>query len=172
MPSNMAYIIIFDIKVFFLYHLSLKKHPAKKKTFYMTYTRFLNKKGIIPKNINTDQAKNTGMAMVLIFLIIAVLSRKQYVVVVAMIVLALNMVYPMIYRPVARFWLGLSQLLGMIVSKVILTVIFFVIVTPVGLIRRLAGSDTLRIKIWKKGNSSVFKIRDHTYAKEDMETPY
>jgi len=78
----------------------------------------------------------------------------------------------MIYRHVARLWLGLSQLVGMVVSKILLTVIFFIVVTPTGLIRRLAGFDTLRIKIWKNDNSSVFKIREHTYTKDDIKTPY
>ncbi len=128
--------------------------------------------GIIPKNINKDQARDTGMAMVLICLLIAIIGQKHHFTGIAAVLLVLNMVWPMLYKPVARLWLGLAHLLGTVVSKILLTVIFFVLVTPIGLIRRLTGSDVMRLKIWKKDSASVFKIREHTYTKEDIQTPY
>lgn len=130
------------------------------------------KKGIIPKNINKDQARDTGMAMVLVCLLIAVIGQKRHFTGIAIGLLVLNMVWPMIFKHVARLWLGLSHLLGTVVSKLVLTVIFFVLVTPIGFIRRLAGADSLKLKFWKKGSASVFRIREHTYTKEDIQTPY
>ena len=128
--------------------------------------------GIIPKNISKDQARDTGMAMVLVCLLIAILGQKHHFTSIAAALLVLNMVWPMLYKPVAWLWLGLTHLLGTAVSKIFLTVIFFTLVTPFGLIRRLTGADSLKLKIWKKDSDSVFKIREHSYTKEDIQTPY
>ena len=138
----------------------------------MIDTNLPENEGIIPKNINKGQARDTGMAMVLVCLLIAIVGRKQHFTGIAAVLLVLNMVWPMLYKPVAMLWLGLAHLLGTVVSKILLTVIFIVLVTPIGLIRRLTGSDSLRLKIWKKDSHSVFKIREHTYTKEDIQTPY
>ena len=127
---------------------------------------------LVPKTISTDQAKDTGMAMVLICLLIAFFGQKQQLFVIAILLLLVNMTWPKIYKPVAKIWLGLSHLLGTIVSKVVLSVIFFGLVMPVGLARRILGKDSLQVKKWKKGRDSVFKARDHEFTSEDISHPY
>ncbi len=129
-------------------------------------------KEFIPKSISTDQAKDTGMAMVLICLLIAFFGQKQQLFVIAILLLLVNMIWPKIYKPVAKIWLGLSHLLGTIVSKVILSIIFFGLVMPVGLARRISRKDSLQVKEWKKGRESVFKAREHEFTSEDISHPY
>ena len=128
--------------------------------------------GFIPRTITRDQAKDTGMAMVLVCLIIAFVAGKDLFFKLAVVVLLINMIWPDIYRPVAKLWLGLSHLMGTVMSKIILSVIFFVMVTPVGLIRRLMGADSLQLKKWKKGSASVFRVRDHKFEPEDVNHPF
>jgi hypothetical protein len=99
-------------------------------------------------------------------------SGKQQFVLIAVLLLLIDMIRPDIYKPLAKFWLGFSHLLGTVMSKVILTIIFFILVVPVGLLRRLMGKDALRLKEWKKGSNSVFKIRDHKLTSDDIKNPY
>ena len=54
------------------------------------------------------------------------------------------------------------------VSKIILTLIFFLIVTPVGLIRRWTGADSLQLKKWKQGTDSVFVERQGVIQDKDL----
>jgi hypothetical protein len=129
-------------------------------------------KGFIPATVSVEQAKDTGMAMVLICLLIAVMSGRRQFELIAIILLLINMVRPVIYRPLAKIWFGFSNLLGTLMSKVILTIIFFILVVPIGLIRRLMGKDSLRLKEWKKGSNSVFRIRDHKFISDDIINPY
>lgn len=112
------------------------------------------------------------MAMVLICLLIAFFGQKQQFSGVAILLLLLNMIWPSIFKPLAKIWLGLSHMLGTIMSKIILVVIFFGLVLPVGLLRRFLGKDTLQLKKWKKGHDSVFKVRDHEFTSEDINHPY
>lgn len=126
----------------------------------------------IPRVITRSQAKDTGMAMVLICLLIGVLLDKPRFFVIAIPLLVINMIYPLFYRPIATIWLGLSTLLGTIMSKLLLSLMFFIIVTPIGVMRKILGADSLNLKIWNKEKKSVFKIRDHTFEAEEIEKPY
>lgn len=42
-----------------------------------------------------------------------------------------------------RLWMGLAEVLSFVMTRVILAVVFFLLVTPIGLIRRMVGGDPL-----------------------------
>ena len=117
-------------------------------------------------------AKDTGLALVLILLIVLYIRQPGWLVLFAMAALVLTMVWPPVFTPLAKIWFGFSHFLGTIVSKIILSLVFFLIVTPMGLIRKAFGADPMKAKLWKKGEGSVLVDRDHLYTKEDIEKPY
>jgi multisubunit Na+/H+ antiporter MnhG subunit len=82
------------------------------------------------------------------------------------------MIWPNAFRPLATLWFGLSHVLSSVVSRMILTVLFFLIVTPIGLIRRAMGADALQLKKWKQGLDSVFIVRQGVIQGKDLENPY
>ena len=133
-------------------------------------TIFLKKR--LNTNISKEQAKDTGMAMVLILLLIGFFFEENIFFKISITVLIINMIIPNIYKPIAIIWLGLSHLLGTIVSSMILTLVFFIVVTPIGLFRRLIGIDSLKLKKFKQGNESVMEIRDFTFTHNEIEKPF
>ena len=52
--------------------------------------------------------------------------------------------------PLNKLWMRFGQLIGMIISPIVLGTIFFVIFTPYGLVMRLLGRDELRLKLEKR----------------------
>lgn len=50
---------------------------------------------------------------------------------------------PDVVHPLNRVWLRLGLLIGKVVNPVVMTVVFFAVFTPMGLIRRLLGKDAL-----------------------------
>ena len=125
-----------------------------------------------PITISKKQASDTGMAAVLLLLLAGLFSNNIIYYKIAIPVLIVNMTFPMFYYPVAFIWLGFSQLIGTIVSKIILTIIFFILVIPVGVFRRLLGIDSLQISEFKKSNKSVMRMRNYTFVSDDIENPY
>jgi hypothetical protein len=119
-----------------------------------------------------EQAKDTGMALVLICLLLGYWGKFPKFLPVALVVLLITMIWPKAFKPLAVVWFGLSHLLSSVVSRVILTILFFVVVTPIGLIRRLFGADALQLKKWKQGRDSVFIVREGTVTGKDMTNPY
>jgi Saxitoxin biosynthesis operon protein SxtJ len=126
----------------------------------------------LKKPITKAQCSDTGMAVLLLLLLFSVTLKKGDLITVAIVVLVINMVFPQIYRPVALVWLGLSHLLGTVMSKILLTAVFFTVVTPVGLARRLLGKDSLKLNGFKAGRESVMLVRNHTFVGQDIEKPY
>ena len=124
------------------------------------------------KTITSEQCKDSGLALVLICLICFLVWKHQFLILLAIAFLLVAMTYPPIFKPFARLWFGLSTALGTVVSRIILTIVFFTVVLPVGLMRRALGKDAMKIKIWKKDNTSVFRRREHRFAAKDLEHPY
>jgi hypothetical protein len=119
-----------------------------------------------------EQAKDTGMAMVLICLLLGYWGKFPKFLPVSLVLLILTMAWPNAFRPLAVLWFGFSHLLSRVMSRVILTVVFFLVVTPIGVIRRLCGADALKLKKWKQGRGSVFVVREGVIQGKDMANPY
>jgi hypothetical protein len=124
------------------------------------------------RSISKEQSKDTGMAMVLLLLLFSAAFKRETLVTMAIVALLVDMTFPQLYRPVAVLWLGLSHLLGTVVSKALLTLVFFGVVTPIGLARKLLGIDSLKLKDFKSGDKSVMVVRNHTFTGQDIEKPY
>lgn len=124
------------------------------------------------KKMTIDQAKDTGLATILILLLFVYLGGYNYLVLPAIFVLLLAMIWPAIFKPLAKVWFGFSHLLGSIISKILLSMIFYIVVTPIGLLRRARGADSMRISKWKQNGESVFIERNHTYSTTDLKNPY
>jgi hypothetical protein len=112
------------------------------------------------------------MALTLLCLLGVYFWEVQTLVPAALVILGLTMVWPRAFRPLAGLWFGFSHLLGTIMSRVILTVLFFGLVTPIGLLRRALGADVLQLKKWKKGQESVFQVRGQLVTPKDLQAPY
>lgn len=51
---------------------------------------------------------------------------------------------PQVLRPVHTAWMGMGHILGWINTRILLGIVFYALVTPIGLLRRLMGNDTMR----------------------------
>jgi len=127
---------------------------------------------LLKRKITKDQSRDTGMAMVLLFLILFASRKREGYLFVAIALHILNMTWPQVYRPIAVIWLWLSDLLGSVVSKVLLSVVFFLVVTPIAILRRLAGKDSLKLRAFKASQDSAMLERNHTFVSQDLEKPY
>jgi len=124
--------------------------------------------------VDRERSKDAGLALALILLLVAWIAagiRHPLIAAAAAIVL-ICMTAPRIFAPFAALWFGLSRVLGAVVSRVVLTAVYALVVFPMGLALRLAGADAMQMKRWKKADGSVFVDRNHRFTKEDVEHPY
>lgn len=68
-------------------------------------------------------------------------------------------VLPQVLLPLHKIWMTLAVILGFIMSRVILTILFYIIITPLSLLAKLFGKDFLDRKI-EPTRKSYWNIRE------------
>ena len=119
-----------------------------------------------------DRSRDTGLALVLLILIAQLATGRRGLTTAAVVTLVITMTIPLLFRPLSVVWFGFSHVLGTVMSKVLLTAVFYLIVTPVGVVRRLLGHDSLRLRAFKAAETSVMHERHHVFAPDDLDKPY
>jgi len=127
---------------------------------------------MLKSEFSKKQLREAGIVLVIILLIAGIYTENNFWTVISVVALFLHLIIPHLFYPVAIVWFNLSELLGTIVSKLILGIIFFLVVVPVGMIRRISGKDGLMLKRFGRDKHSVLKTRNHTYKSEDLNKPY
>ena len=122
-------------------------------------------------DIKIGSNKSFGIVFFTVFLILSLYplvnseSIRIWSLIISIIFLVLGLLNSKILTPLNKLWFKFGILLGKIVSPFVMGIIFFLVVTPIGLIMRLFGKDVLNLKynekksywIEKKGPKSKMK---------------
>lgn len=82
-------------------------------------------------------------------------SIRPWALAIAAAFAAVTLVRPRLLRPLNRLWYRFGLLLGAVVAPVVMAVVFFLTVTPIAFIMRVAGKDPLRRR-WDERASSYW----------------
>src|SRR5687767_5414962 len=77
---------------------------------------------------------------------------------------------PSLLRPVYRGWMRLGEVLGWVNTRIILTLIFFLVVTPIGLLMRLFGRSPIAVA--KRNDSYWTDVEPHSYGDRHVEKQF
>jgi len=105
------------------------------------------------KEIKTGSNKSFGIVFFVIFIIIALWpllkdeNIRVWSIIISIIFLTLGLLNSKILTPLNKLWMRLGILLGAIVSPIVMGVVYFGVITPIGLIMKLFGKDVLNLKI-------------------------
>lgn len=58
-----------------------------------------------------------------------------------------GLLVPQILRPIEKGWMKFAEVMSAIMTRVILTLAFFLVITPFGLLMRLMGKDLLDMRL-------------------------
>ena len=106
-------------------------------------------------DIKIGSNRSFGLVFSIVFLIIAIYplinseGLRVWSLIIAIIFLVLGLINSKILTPLNKLWFKFGILLGKILSPVIMAVIFFLVVTPIGLFMRMIGKDLLNLKFNK-----------------------
>jgi len=78
---------------------------------------------------------------------------------------------PKILKPLQKIWMGLALVLGSVMTRVILTAVFCLVLTPIGILIRLSGKDLLNLKR-EGGSASYWKRREKKDSRENYEKQF
>lgn len=69
---------------------------------------------------------------------------RSWALAVATVLLTLGATWPSLLSPLHKVWMALGHILGWINTRILLSIIFYGMVTPIGFTRRLMRKDSLR----------------------------
>ena len=78
--------------------------------------------------------------------------------------LLIAIVSPDALLPLNSLWMQIGLTLGMVVNPLVLGVLFFLLITPVGVVLRLFGRDELFLKLTEK--STYWNVRPNSHANQ------
>jgi hypothetical protein len=103
-------------------------------------------------DVKIGSNRSFGIVFFIVFLLISTYplindeSVRIWSLVVSLIFLILGIINSNILSPLNKLWFKFGIFLGKIISPIIMGIIFFLVVTPIGLIMRLIGRDVLNLK--------------------------
>ena len=117
------------------------------------------------KRLKIPSNRNFGLVFFFVFFIISIwplFNNGQiniFLVFLSFIFLLLGLVNSKLLMPLNKLWFSFGLLLGRFISPIIMGVIFFGLVTPIGLLLRIFRKDILKLKFnnkntyWDKKNN-------------------
>ncbi len=123
-------------------------------------------------DIKISSNRSFGIVFFVVFLLIALYPLinnseiRIWSLLVSIIFLILGLLNSKILTPFNKFWFKFGILLGKIISPLVMGIIFFLVVTPIGLIMRFLGKDVLNLKYnknksyWIEKNGPKSKMKN------------
>ena len=111
------------------------------------------------EKIKMSSNKSFGIVFFVFFLILSLypLLNKEKLnllfLIFSITFLILGILNSKILTPLNKVWFKFGIILGKIISPIIMGIIFFLVVTPIGLLMKILGKDLLKLKYNKKDNT-------------------
>ena len=115
------------------------------------------------KQLETCLVIATGLMVIWAFL------KKEELIYAAMIIGVIGAFIPAIAKWIHWVWYKIAELMGNIMSRGLLSAVFFLFLFPISIIYRMFNKDTLQLK--RKGDT-YWTSRDHLYSKKDLENAW
>ena len=94
-----------------------------------------------------------------IFMLWKTFNQYQLVFIIGISFVLIGFFIPSILKPIYIIWMTFATILGWIMTRVILTILFYLIVTPIGLIARIFGVKFLDLS-WNENVKTYWNKRD------------
>ena len=113
--------------------------------------------------IKISSNRNFGLVFFIVFMIISLWPLmygdqiRIWSAIISLFFLILGLMNSILLTPLNQLWFKFGMILGAIIAPIIMGVIFFLVVTPIGLFMRLTGKDLLNRKYDKKNKTYWIK---------------
>ena len=109
--------------------------------------------------------RSFGILFFVVFFVIGIwpiLNDGEYriwSILISSVFLFLGIINSNFLTPLNKFWMKFGLLLGMIVTPIVMGIIFFLVVTPTGILLRLFRKDILKLK--KNKSNTYWTLKDN-----------
>jgi len=115
------------------------------------------------------ETPKTQLVIVTGFLVIAAILDSNIIAYLALIIGVICIAIPAAGNWIVWAWYKLAEVLSKITTPLILSLLYYLFITPIALLFRAFGNDPLRLKDSK---GSMFELRNKKFTKNDLENPW
>ena len=90
----------------------------------------------------------------------------------AVLFCAFGFILPLLLKPLHKLWMTLAVLLGWLMTRIILMILFYLVITPIGLMARLWGKDFLNEKLDAKAPSYWIVRKTTPFERKNYERQF
>ena len=125
-------------------------------------------------SVKIGSNRSFGIVFFIVFLLIAIYpltnngELRLWSLIISLIFLFLGLANSKILYPLNKLWFKFGIFLGKVISPLIMGIIFFLVVTPIGILMRLLNKDLLNLKF---KNTSTYWI-EKTELKSKMKNQF
>jgi Saxitoxin biosynthesis operon protein SxtJ len=89
-----------------------------------------------------------GSALVVFAVVFYFLGKSYYLYFgsAGLVLIAAGILFPVILKPLNKIWMSLAVVLGWLSSRIILTIVFYLVLTPISIIAKISGKKFLDLK--------------------------
>ena len=80
------------------------------------------------------------------------------------------LILPAVLAPVHKYWMRFSHVLGWINTRIILSLVYFLMITPLGLLMRLFASDPMKREFDK--NATSYRVASTAAPRDNLKRPF
>jgi hypothetical protein len=107
--------------------------------------------------------------------VVFLLRKKEihlYFFIISGFFLFLGILLPGLLRPIYKIWMSISVLIAWLMTKLILSILFYFVITPLGLCIRLCGKKFLDVKFTKDTESYWVSRKETPFDKRSYERQF
>ncbi len=90
----------------------------------------------------------------------------------SLVLIISGLAMPIILKPIQKVWMAIAVIIGAIMTRVILCFLFYVVITPIGLLRKMSGKDVMNLKFNKSLNSYWIRRKKELFNKASYEKQF
>jgi len=114
----------------------------------------------------------TVLLIITIFLFFKGRDSYRYFGTISILLIVCAIIFPIILRTLNKLWMIISILLGWLMTRVILLILFYLVLTPISLLTKIFKKDFLDLKFDDSGNSYWVKREKKILNTSDYEKQF
>jgi hypothetical protein len=123
-------------------------------------------------DISKKSLRKFGISVGLVLSIVAIWmmykdnipSLRTYLGIIGVLLIIAGVTYPLALKHIYKLWMGLAFAMGWVVSRILLLILFYLFVVPIGLISRLVGKEFMDI--------NMNKVKETYWVRKNKKTNY
>lgn len=118
------------------------------------------------------EVRNIGLAFAVVFLVAGLYTEGKVLLAVSVLFFVAAVAAPHILQPFCVMWQTFTNIVGDMFLTLVISVIFVLVITPIGVVRRIVTGNQLFFRRNTESKENAFYSRVHKLTAADLRYPY